>query len=487
MNKPGAMRYCPLVRTLFAVLLSAGILGACAVGPDYKRPALDLPQNWKVKQGMAAAQARAVTGVGSRWWGVYGDPVLDKLEDEALAHNADAQVAVARVLEARAQLGVTEADQYPVVSANVTESRTRYSQTGIYNIAPFNETQATLNASYELDLWGQYRRASEAARARLVGTEAARDAVRLSLTAQVAQQYFALLAYDAEETVVRRELAARQETLALDRRRAEVGVLSEYDLHQSEADEASVRSQLATLDQARDKQEAALALLLGRSPREVMDGTVQRGGLKPVSAWVPAGLPSELLLRRPDLKQAEMNLAALNADIGAARAQYFPSISLTSYLGRQSIPFSKLFTGEAGIFQFAASITQPIFNAGSLRNMVKAAEAARDQALVQYKRAVANAFADVRDALSEQTAARQVLEAETTRSKALAQAYKQAQLRYQSGISSHLDLLIVENNYLQAELNRLDAERAQRVAVADLFKALGGGWQDAAPGKPETP
>jgi outer membrane protein, multidrug efflux system len=218
-----------------------------------------------------------------------------------------------------------------------------------------------------------------------------------------------------------------------------------------------------------------------------MDGTVQRGGLKPVSAWVPAGLPSELLLRRPDLKQAEMNLAALNADIGAARAQYFPSISLTSYLGRQSIPFSKLFTGEAGIFQFAASITQPIFNAGSLRNMVKAAEAARDQALVQYKRAVANAFADVRDALSEQTAARQVLEAETTRSKALAQAYKQAQLHYQSGISSHLDLLIVENNYLQAELNRLDAERAQRVAVADLFKALGGGWQDAAPGKPETP
>jgi len=308
--------------------------------------------------------------------------------------------------------------------------------------------------------------------------------VKLSLTAQVAQQYFALLAYDAEEKVVRRELAARQETLALDRKRAAVGVLSEYDLHQSEAAEAQVRSQLATLDQARDKQEAMLALLLGRSPREVMDGKVDRGNLKPVDAWVPAGLPAELLLHRPDLKQAEMNLVALNANIGAVRAQFFPSIGLTSYVGSESIAFSKLFTGPAGVFQFAANITQPIFNAGGLQSQEKLAVAQRDEALVQYRQAVANAFGDVRNALAAQTAARKVLDAETARSRALQQAYKQAQLRYENGISSHLDLLTVENNYLQAELNRLDAQRAQRAAVADLFKALGGGWQPPAASRP---
>lgn len=467
-------------------LLLAGLLGGCAVGPDYKRPALDLPQNWSTGQAGKPTAAKPVNDIGGQWWDLYADPVLNKLEGEALTHNADAQVAVARVLEARAQLGVTEADQYPAVSASVNETRTKYSQLGSFPRPIQNYSQVHLDASYELDLWGKYRRASESARAQLLAAESSRDAVKLSLTAQVAQQYFALLAYDAEEAVVRRELAAREETLTLDRKRVEVGVLSEYDLHQSEAAEAQVRAQLATLEQARDRQEAALSVLLGRSPREVMDGKVDRGSLKPVDAWVPAGLPADLLLHRPDLKQAEMNLVAMNANIGAVRAQYFPSISLTSYVGSESIAFAKLFTGPAGVFQFAANISQPIFNAGGLSSMVKAAEAQRDQALVQYKQAVANAFADVRNALSEQTTARQVLEAETVRSKALEQAYTQAQLRYQSGISSHLELLDVENNYLQAELNRLDAERAQRVAIADLFKALGGGWQGAAAGKPET-
>jgi multidrug efflux system outer membrane protein len=469
-------------------LLLAGLLGGCAVGPDYKRPQLDLPQDWSARQKVAGPAApRRVSNMGERWWSLYRDPVLDKLEDEALAHNADAQVAVARVLQARAQLGVTEADQYPAVSASINESRTKYSQVSSFPRPIQNYSQVHLDASYELDLWGKFRRASESARAQLMAAESSRDAVRLSVTAQVAQQYFALLAYDAEEKVVHRELAARQETLALDRKRTEVGVLSEYDLHQSEAAEAEVRSQLATLDQARDKQEATLALLLGRSPREVMDGKVDRGSLKSIDAWVPAGLPAELLLHRPDLEQAEMNLVALNANIGAVRAQFFPSISLTSYVGSESIAFSKLFTGPAGVFQFAANITQPIFNAGGLQSQEKLAVAQRDEALVQYKQAVANAFGDVRNALSAQTAARQVLDAETARSRALKQAYKQAQLRYQSGISSHLDLLTVENNYLQAEMSRLDAERAQRAAVADLFKALGGGWQQADAGKAAKP
>ena len=467
-------------------LFLAGLLGGCAVGPDYKRPQLDLPQNWKTAQAGKVQAAKPVSETGQQWWKVYHDPVLDKLEKEALAHNADAQVAVARVLQARAELGVTEANQYPAVSASVNESRTKYTRISSFPRPIQNYSRVHLDASYELDLWGKYRRASEAARAQLMAAEASRDAVKLSLTAQVAQQYFALLADDREKTVVKRELAARRETLDLDRKRTQVGVLSDYNLHQSEADAEAVRSQLATLEQRRDKQEAALALLLGRSPREVMDGKVERGSLKSVDVWVPAGLPAQLLLRRPDLQQAEMNLVALNANIGAVRAQFFPAISLTGYVGSESIAFSKLFTGPAGVFQFAADITQPIFNAGGLQSQEKSAIAQRDAAVVQYKQAVASAFGDVRNALFEQTTASQVLEAETARSKALKQAYKQAQLRYQSGIASHLELLTVENNYLQAELNRLDAQRAQRAAVADLFKALGGGWNVPPGNRPET-
>jgi multidrug efflux system outer membrane protein len=335
-----------------------------------------------------------------------------------------------------------------------------------------------LNASYELDLWGKIRRANEAARADLLSAESAKETVRLTLTTQLAQQYFALVALDAQEAAIQRLLASRQERIGLNKKQVEVGVLSEYDLHQAEADVATVQSQLASIGLARNKQETALTLLLGRSPRDVMGGgELHRGSPSLPVVSVPDGLPADLLLRRPDLRDAEQRLVSLNARIGVARAQYFPSLSLTGYAGGQSVSFSNLFSGPSRIFQFAANVSEPIFNAGRVGYLVDAAEARRDQALIQYKQAVANAFGDVRNALSAQSAAQQVLTYETTRSDALASAYKQAELRFQAGIASRLELLDVERNYLQAQLNRLDAERAQRSAVADLFKALGGGWQ----------
>ena len=467
---------------LFAAMITAGLLAGCAVGPDYQRPKMDLPESWPGKQGDGSQSATKFAG--DRWWSLYADTVLDKIEEEALAHNMDIQVAAARVLEVRAQLGITEADQYPVVSASASESRTKVTTVGVVPLpATVQSTQnfshISLNASYELDLWGKFRRASEAARADLLAAESSMDTVRLSLTAQVAQQYFALVSLDAQEAAIRRVLEGRQERLALNRKQFEVGVISEYDLHQVVADEAAVQSQIALIAQARDKQETALTLLLGRSPRDVMGSNLLHGSPSLPVASVPDGLQAELLLRRPDLKEAELRLVALNARIGAARSQFFPSITLTSYLGSESTAFSNLFSGPAGIFQFAANVTQPIFNAGRVGHMVEAVEARRDQALAQYKQAVASAFADVRNALSAQETARRVLASESARSKALAQAYKQAELRYQGKISSRLELLDVERNYLQAELNRLDAERAQRVAVADLFKALGGGWQSS--------
>ncbi|BBE51846.1 Outer membrane protein OprM [Ferriphaselus amnicola] len=463
---------------LLSVLVCA-VLGACKSGPDYQRPALDLPQD--LGAHVTTAEPATAALPGDHWWESYGDPVLNALEQEALVHNADLKVAASRVIEAQAQLGISEADQLPTLSANLSDSRTKNTLNGVFPRPATlpriqNYSRATLNASYELDLWGKLRRANEAARAQLLAFEASRDAVRLSMTAQVAQQYFALLAYDAQEVAVRRALAGRQQILEMDKTRVQVGVLSELNFHQAQAEEAAVRSQLATLSQVRGKQEAALALLLGRSPREVMSADLARGQPKSYTAHVPAGLSAELLLRRPDLKQAEQNLIALNARIGVARAQYFPSISLTAYDGYESTAFASLFTGASGVFQFAAGLSQPIFNAGRIGNSVKVAEAARDQAVVQYQHAVASAFADVRNALSAQTATQQVLEAESLRTEALAQAYQQASLRYQSGVVSQLELLDIERSYLQAELLMQDALRSQRAAVADLFMALGGGW-----------
>lgn len=462
------------------LLFSGSLLAACAAGPDYERPEMDLPEHWATKPSTtSSATEKPVNSAGERWWSLYTDPVLDKIEDEALAHNVDAQVATSRILEARAQLGITESDQYPILNATGTQSRTKNSiNPGLFipPIRVLNLSRVTLDASYELDLWGKFRRASEASRADLFAAQFNRDAVRFSLTAQVAQQYFALLSADAQESAIRRVLAGRQKRLALDKMRYKTGVISEYDLHQSEADADTAQSQLISITQARDQQEASLALLLGRSPRDVMNGKLERGSPTLANIWVPDGLPAELLLRRPDIQGAEQKLIAMNARIGAARAQFFPSINLTSYFGSQSISLSNLFTGPAGIFRFAAGISQPIFDANRIKFGVKIAESRRDQALAQYKQTVANAFADTRNALFAQESARQILTAESSRSRALSKAHKQAELRYNIGLSSHLELLDVERNYLQAELARIDAERAQRTAVASLFKALAGGW-----------
>jgi multidrug efflux system outer membrane protein len=335
--------------------------------------------------------------------------------------------------------------------------------------------------AWEIDLWGKYRRASEAARAEVFVAEAARDGVHLTLAAEVAQQYFALRALDAQATTVEQVLAGRSETVSLMHQRLDAGVASELELRQAEAEVASARSQLAELRRAREAREAGLAVLLGRSPRAVMDGAVARPAPQQAAAtddtpMVPPGLPSDLLLRRPDLREAEQRLVAANARIGAARAEYFPSVSLTGFVGSESSDFGKLFSGPAGLFQFALGLAQPIFNAGRLRYTTAASEAVRDQALTGYRRAVANAFADVRTALAAQRAARETVAAESERATALRQAFALADQRYQAGLASRLETLDAERGYLAAELARLDAERAGRAAVADLVKALGGGW-----------
>lgn len=490
MNK--SMHQTPIRARLSALLSATLLLAGCAVGPDYERPAFSLSSAWPFakSQAVATAPLRKADTAGERWWSLFADPVLDRLIDEALEHNADARIAAARVLEARAMARLADSDLYPTVSAGFTGKRTKSSEVASFPLGSRpriqNNHNATLDVSYELDLWGKYRRASEAAQADLFAAESARETVRLSLIAQVAQQYFALLAADAQVAVAQRTLASRDETLALFRKRQEAGALSEYLLHQAVAEQAATRSQLAGLQQAQDRAESALALLLGRSPRDVMEIAVERGAPPAVADLViPAGLPSDLLLRRPDLREAEQQLIAANARIGSARAEYFPSLGLTGYLGSESTAFSKLFSGPASTFMFAASLTQPIWNAGRIAANVEVTEARRDQALSRYQQAVASAFKDVRDALAAQNAARETLDAEATRAEALEKALGQAQLRFDAGIASRLDVLDVERNLLTAELARIDSERARKSALADVFKALGGGWtvpNEKAPG-----
>ena len=468
-----------MTKSILAVVTAAALLAGCAgLRPDYVKPTVDLPTTWV---DVPADGARAQ---GAQWWKVYGDPVLDRLIDEALAGNPNVMLAVARVDEARATLASTSAEQLPYVTGDLNSNRTRLSQRGATPLPPgvnplSNDTRVRAAVSYELDLWGRLRNATEAARAELLATEAARETVRTTLTSDVAQGYFALRALDGQLAATRRSLQTRSETLDLQRKRVQLGDISELDLRQQEAEVAGARAQVPALERQRAQQESALAVLLGRSPRAIYEGAIDAGrdaDARSPAIVVPAGLPSDLLLRRPDLLETEQRLIAAKARIAVARAAYFPTISLTGYLGSESVALGDLFSGPAGIWQVAVGLSQTIFGGGRIDAQVQAATARERQALAQYQRAIQTAFREVRDALVAQAKAREQLEAETQRVAALSEALRLARLRYDNGIASQLDVLDAERNLLSAELNRIDAVRAQRAAIADLFKALGGTW-----------
>jgi len=464
-----------------AVVLAATLLAACSFAPKYERPANELPQDWR---GAPAGAAPAALGAPSdRWWTVYGDAALDRFVDEALAHNQDIALAVARVDEARALVGVSESQLWPSIGGNAGGSRARASTktAGFFPGIPVYQTDyiATIGASYEIDFWGRIRNANAAARADLLATEGARDTVRITLAADVVQSYYALRSLDERITATERALDLRARALGLQRRRADAGLVAELDVRQIEAEYQGARALLPALQRERDADEAALTVLLGRSPRAIIqETTVARTPDDPrqPALVAPAGLPSELLLRRPDLYQAEQQLIAANARIGVARAAYFPRISLTGFVGTEAASLSDLFTGPAGIWSFAGTLAQPLFQGGRIRAENEAAEARERQAVAQYQKTIQNAFREVRDALTAQVRTREVYEAEGLRSVALREALKLAVARYEAGLESQLAAIDAERQLLQAELNRAEALRQSRAATADLFRALGGGW-----------
>ncbi len=443
--------------------------------PGYQRPASELPAAWH------AAPAQSLQ-VGERWWTLYQDSALDALIAEAFEHNRDLALAAARVDEARALSRVADAQLFPSIDATAQRDRTRSSEVSPLPIPASalerNSYRAQLNVSYELDLWGRLRGAGNAARAEVLATDAARETVRLALGADVVRAYFTLLALDEQIAVTRRALALRDDNLRLQRVRHTAGLIGDYQLRQLEAEVAAAQAQLPALERSRTTEELALAVLLGRSPRALSTSTVKRSAVHDAAppAVAPEGLPSDLLLRRPDIVQAEQRLIAVNARIAATRAALFPRIALTGYLGSESGALRDLLSGPALIWQLAFGLTQPIFQAGRVAGEIAAIKAREQQALAQYQKAVQEAFREVQQALSAQTRAREIFEAESTRAVALRDAVRLARIRYDNGLVSQLEVIDAERNLLAADLNRADALRARRVAVADLVRALGGGW-----------
>ncbi|HTE13569.1 MAG TPA: efflux transporter outer membrane subunit [Burkholderiales bacterium] len=459
---------------LFLLIFLSAITG-CSIWPGYQRPQTDLPAAW------SSAPAQSLQ-VGERWWMLYGDNALDALVTEAFEHNRDLALAVARVDEARALSRVANAQFYPSIDATAQRDRSRSSEVAPVPIPASalerNSYRAQLNVSYELDLWGRLRGASDAARAELLATEAARETVRVALGADVVRSYFTLLALDAQIEATQRTLALREDNLKLQRVRNTAGLIGDFPLRQLEAELSAAQAQLPALERDRVSEALALAVLLGRSPRAITESTVKRAAdlneaPPPVA---PEGLPSDLLLRRPDIVQAEQRLIAMNARIAAARAALFPRIALTGYLGSESGALRDLFSGPALIWQLAVGLTQPIFQAGRLSGEIDATKAREQQALAQYQKAVQEAFREVQQALSAQTRTREIFEAESARAVALRDTLRLARIRYDNGLVSQLEVIDAERNLLAADLNRADALRARRVAVADLVRALGGGW-----------
>ncbi|MEQ1674688.1 MAG: TolC family protein [Candidatus Nitrotoga sp.] len=494
-----------------SMVLVCLLLGACtAAGPDYVRPAVELPQAWPGSSatGGVAVDSHASATDTSPWWKIYADPTLDTLIEEAFTNNTDIALAAARMAEVEAQTGLVSSQQMPSLLVQAGSNRSSLSQSTakFQPIIPITSTnnRVALVASFELDFWGRYRRSSEAARATLLATEAARDTVQVALAVQITQAYFNLLALDAHVETAQRSIARSRESMSLQQLRYKAGVISEFELRQREAELEAFVAQLPPLQRRLSAAETALAVMLGRSPREVMQPKIPRGNkLASVSVSVgektdaatamssampsaildtlskplnlPAGLPSDLLLSRPDLREAEQRLIATNALIGAARAAYFPQITLTGSLGNESASLADLFGGPARIWQFAGTATQALWGGGRLTYQTKAAEARNQQALAQYRQAIANAFREVQDAIVAQTRLREVYEAETRRVHALKRGFELATLRYRNGVSSQLEVIDQERNLLATEQNRIAAERDLRNAIANFYRALGAG------------
>lgn len=462
-----------------ALLAAASLLllAGCAVGPNYKRPAVAVPPAFP---GANAPPARASLA-DEKWSALFNDQTLERLVTTAIRQNLDLQAAAERVLQARSQLRITGSGRFPSLSAGAGLTSANTSAIGASPmVSPGVDlevvySQATLNASWELDLWGRIRRLTEAARAQYLASEEARRAVLTSLVSDVMTAYFNLRELDMELDIARKTQSAAETGLKLVRLRKQQGAGTGLDVHQAEQLLYTSTTRTAAIERAIGQSENVLNLLLGQNP-----GPVPRGkSLEAIAGppQIPAGLPADLLARRPDIRQAEQTLIAANAQIGAARALYFPQISLTGYFGGQSRALSELLTEPARFWSAGPSAALPLFTAGRIGATVKLSEAQQREAVLRYRQAIQNAFRDVSDALIANSRTAEERKQQELLVRALSESVRLSTLRYKGGLDSYLPVLDAERNLFAGQLALAQLRRDELLAVVALYRSLGGGWQ----------
>jgi multidrug efflux system outer membrane protein len=463
------------------LILLAGLSAGCTVGPNYRRPAIAVPASFRTPDPLPPSQGAAIADL--KWFEVFKDEKLQELIRAALERNYDLRDAVARVEAARASLGITRSNQFPTFGAGGSVDINRISRDGATPIPAAvlpsqnrNFGSAALQLlSFEIDIWGKLRRATEAARANLLSADESRQAVVTTLVSDVATNYLTLRELDYTLDISQRTLKTREESLGLTRTRQTGGVSTLLDLRQAEQLVYTAAETIPSIQQQIEQKENQISLLLGQNPGNVARGkSFTEQGFPPE---VPAGLASALLERRPDIRAAEQDLIAANAEIGVARATYFPQVSLSGALGGASTQLSSLFSGPHAVWSLVPQVTQPIFTAGRIKSNVKLTEAERERAMIRYEKTIQTAFTEVSDALIAHQRVRESREKQEALVGALEDRLRLAYLRYRGGVDTQLNALDADRDLFQAQLNLAGIRLEEILTVVQLYKALGGGWQ----------
>ena len=449
----------------------------CTVGPNYQRPKVSVPTVYRGEAPGSPPQPSTASLGNEKWWTVFNDPVLQQLIRTALKQNYDVQIAATRVLQAQAQLGITRSNQFPTAERRAPTFTACITPKVSSAFPAYRENAGVLDLSliWNLDFWGKYRRETEAARANLLASEWGRRAVITSVVSSVATAYFQLRELDLALEISRRTLASRQDSLRLTQVLADNGSASLLDLREAQELVYTAAETIPDLERQIEQQEDLISDLLGENPAPVARGLTLTE--EPAPLAVPAGLPSELLERRPDIREAEANLIAANADIGVAKADFFPNIPLTATGGFESYALNRLFTGPAALWDAAASASQPIFQAGALHAGLTLVTAQQQQMVLTYQQTIKEAFREVSDSLVAYQKYREYLEQQEALTSAAKDAVRLSNVLYRHGGASYLQVLTSETNAFAAELNLSQAQLNQRLALVQLYNSLGGGWE----------
>jgi len=458
-----------------AAILFAAMSSGCMAGPNYKRPAAAEPSLFRGVPSDQAVTPDVVSFGDQKWWDVFQDDALRALIQSALQQNYDVRIAAARILQARALLGIARADQLPEVNASASVFNDRQPAAAGRPAVETSPVQLGLSASWELDFWGRFRRATESARASVLSEEWAQRQVISSLVSDLATAYFQLREQDLELEISRQTLASRRDSLRLTQVLADGGATSLLDVRQAEQLVFGASATIPDLESRIEQQENFISILVGRNPDGVVRGRPLVDQQQPPE--VPPGLPSSLLERRPDILEAEQQLVAANAQIGVAKADFFPRISLTAIGGYQSSALARLFTGPAGLWTFGASALQPVFEGGRIRNNVAFAEARTEEATLVYQRTVQQAFRDVADALVSYRKSREVRVEQQQLTTAAEDATRLSNMRYRGGAASYLEVLDSDTRFFDAQLALAQAQLRELQSLVQIYRSLGGGWQ----------